>query len=136
MLFGSCRVCKLFRKLEVDNKVYLWQNLFRSHKVNMICLSTNPFHALKSFEESRRFRLKQSRKLRFTCSPPHSPVDDPLRELSAVIGDWKEACLKYGKWIIIDHDGDNDNGDDTNNGIISCACLFNLVSVCEAKDYI
>lgn len=60
----------------------------------MMCLSTNPFHALKSFEESKRFRALQNR-----GPNPHSPVspiDDPLQELSAVIGDWKEACLKYG----------------------------------------
>ena len=60
----------------------------------MMCLSTNPFHALKSFEESKRFRALQNRGP--NLHSPSTPSEDPLQELSAVIGDWKEGCLKYG----------------------------------------
>jgi len=83
-LFSS--VCKLFRKIEIENESILWKNLYKSHKMSAICLSTNPFHMLKIFE---RYEMIQKE----TSNPS---IDHLFHELSkSNVQEWKETCLKY-----------------------------------------
>jgi hypothetical protein len=80
--------------MELDFKVYLWKNLYRAHKLNSACLSTNPFYNLERMKSIKRVcrTLKNGKDATITNT------EDPLKDIS--VTDWKDACLKYGKFLI------------------------------------